>query len=743
MIVLITTIVLAAVQMAAAGIYNGFPVSQQLIPVARHGAQYSYQFNNDTFKSDQGGVSYSVENLPTYLSFDTSDRTLSGYINSSVSDSEIVFQLIGSDGSSNMSSDVSIVVSDHQGPEISTDFTVLNQLAEFGRTNGVDGLVLSPGEIFNVTFDKKTFESDDSIVAYYGRSYDHTPLPNWLFFDEANLRFSGTAPAVQSQIAPGFQYSFVLIATDYAGYTGNSVEFSIIVGAHEITTDLKNKISINGSSSDSIDYDLPLQNVYEDGVAISTANISSVALQDNPDWLSLDNYTLKGVVPDDFSSANFSVKVNDLYGNYVELYFEIQAIDSLFTIGSLNYVNATRGDFFQYYLTSSDFTDYQNTNISVDFGDHGDWLHFTKGNLTLNGDTPTSFTQTQITITAQKGQKSDYLSFMIYGVDSVLQSSSSSSTSATSSTSTHSSTSGAVSSTSSAGQATSTGTSPVLTTKQKSNKTAIAIGCGVAIPLFVIIVALVLLFLCYRKRKAPQQDEEKSPKISGPILGNKANDPNSLPPNTHQSSSSSDNDDTFDFEEEPKQLAALNELKLDNEKYESDTTTIDGSSSMYHDALQSQSTDMLLNSHNEHIHQHNQLDDVPKKSWRDSTPLNAATNNRQSVNSLCTVSTNELFSIRLVNNDSMAKDPRKSNLGLRDSAFMGSVSSSSKNFEVLDQGTGAGISASSTSDKEYFQKNGQWEESSRTGKGQLKSVNKNDFRVSGGNSGEVAEIESV
>ena len=97
----------------------------------------------------------------------------------------------------------------------------------------MDALKLSPGDVFNVTFERDTFTTSDSdsIVAYYGLSQEyHAPLPSWLFFDENNLKFSGTAPVVNSEIAPEMDYSFSLVATDVAGYSGVEVNFRLVMG---------------------------------------------------------------------------------------------------------------------------------------------------------------------------------------------------------------------------------------------------------------------------------------------------------------------------------------------------------------------------------------------------------------------------------------------------------------------------------------------------------------------------------
>ncbi|CEP20908.1 AXL2 [Cyberlindnera jadinii] len=695
-------VLLASSSTVRATIEDGFPFQEQLPTITRVDQAYSFQISNDTFQSTEGDVTYSVDGLPSWLSFDTESRTFQGTPSESDATDSLEFTLLGEDTAGDtISSQCTIVVSEEEGPEPSTDFTVLNQLATFGQTNGADSLVLSPGDVFNITFDRRTFVSNDTVVAYYGRSVERSPLPSWLFFDSTNIRFSGVAPPANSEIAPGFQYSFRLFASDYADYAATYVDFGITVGAHELSTTLKDTININGSSGDTLNYQVPLSSVYQDGVPVSLANISSAVLTNQPSWISLDNYTLVGSVPEDFTSSDvFELVISDKYSNAVSLSFQVESITSLFAVDSFRSVNATRGEYFQFYFLETDFTDYSTTNVSVEITD-ADWLFYNESNLTISGETPDDFESASVTVIASHQDQEDELTFIIYGVDPIEESSSSSSMSHTSSSSSSSfsSTSSTASTVSSSVvEPTATeSTTPLAKSSNSSNK-SLAIGLGVAIPLFVLIVAgLLLYFCCFRRRsKGTKDDEEKkSPTISKPILGNPANGntPN-IPPGGYYPSDSS----LVDEKNEAVRLGALNALKLDEKDYDSttsSTTNVEAFDSadetnedIYHDAMQAQSTDFLMANHNDtSTAAAVAATTVPKKSWRQTVDSNI---NRESLNSLATVSTNELFSIRLADDDTIPKDPRKSNLNFRDSVFLGSTVSSilsrddSGNIQRLD-----------------------------------------------------------
>jgi axial budding pattern protein 2 len=243
---------------------------------------------------------------------------------------------------------------------------------------------------------------------------------------------------------------------------------------------------------------------------------------------------------------------------------------------------------------------------------------------------------------------------------------------------------------------------------------ALAIGLGVGIPLFFIIVAVILLLCCLKRRKNKKSNDKEatsSPKISKPILGNPANGQhNIISPNAFDDSSveTSFENEKLGGENEPKRLGALNVLKLDEKDYYSNDeqsssstnvaslghTVDDSKSSIYQDALQSQSTDLLMKDYghgnydfDNYNQQMQQEANQPKKSWRQTIDSKI---NRESLNSLATVSTNELLSIRLAEDGDIAKDPRKSSLNFRDSAFIGNSTSSiltrddSGNIQRLD-----------------------------------------------------------
>ncbi|CUS23623.1 LAQU0S11e00496g1_1 [Lachancea quebecensis] len=688
--------------------YEAYAANKQLPPVAIAGEAFSFKLSNDTFKSsvdEATQIQYEAYDLPSWLEFDSENRVLSGTpaqdgLGQDSDASYVSYTLQGIDPADNgaLNKTYKLALSDASQSAVASSFNLLSLLKNSGYTNGKNALKLSPGEIFNVSFDRDTFANSSSSTAFYGRSaLYHAPLPSWIFFDESSLKFSGTAPVVNSEIAPESYFSFSLIASDVNGYTSSEVVFDLVVGAHQFTTSIQNTLVVNVSSLGHFDYKLPMNYVYLDDEPVSQSNISSIQLLDAPDWASVSNQSLSGTLPTGESSKNLTIAIEDVYGDAVYLNFLVESTSKLFAVSSLPNVNATKDEWFQYSLLPSQFTDYDNTNVSVSFSNSSDsssWLSFHSSNLTLMGKVPDDFTSLTVDVSAKQSSEEQKLSFRVLGVPSLKKTSSSTSTQS-SKTATSSATSSASSPTATSTQ-TQTASPAAETKKKSSNKRSTAIACGVAIPVAVIL-ALILFLLLWRRKKnksGAAEDQENTPRISNPQLGNPANNPNVI-----GAVSPFGDENSLDDSSTAKRLAALNGMKLDAQGGSgSDGSTMDekaecgslssSSSDSYHDAAFTSSTDALVprdesdqyfdsNKHTSSVY----LNSEPtnRKSWRFSAAGAAANRNtRESYNSLNTVSTAELFNTQIAGNKSLPKDPRKSSLGMRDSVFMGNPPSSAR-----------------------------------------------------------------
>lgn len=614
-------------------------MDQQLPNVALVGQSYLFTLAEGTYRSSSdSGVNYSATGLPSWLQFDGSSRTFTG-TPTSKDVGQFQINLVGTDllDKSTISNNYQMLVTAGDPLTLSSPDVMFTTIAQYGQTNGADGLVVRPGQQFSIKFSKSVFKPNDNIKAYYGRSQDRTPLPNWVNFDSNSLTFSGTVPHVVSSIAPSFAYNFCFIATDNPGFAGAVGLFNLVVGAHLLSTSFDQPVKLNGTLGSQLNQSVPvLSSVFLDLVAISPQNISSVQLQNAPSFVTLSpNYVLTGTYPSSSSNANFTVMVRDVFGNSVNLPYQISSIGSLFTVNSMPDVNATRGQFFELQLMKTYFTDFNSTTVSV--STNSSWLSYESSNMTLLGNTPSDFQQTSVNVNAKKGSSSDELSFIVRGVDAVSKSSSSSSSSSTQASSTSSKalqTAAATSTSSASSEPTETPSEGNSDPHRKNLIIGLSAGLGGA-ALLACLAAL--LFCCCRKRNREDDDDEKrsitptEPELTGPGFGT-----------------------TFDLDDHTeiaRQLGALNAMKLD----EDNDLTI--------------SCDTHVDPEEENC---DYLDELgkPTKSWRandmsDSSAVKKMLleQNRRSEMSLNTINTEQLFSVRVVDDSNSNRVSRQSVLG--------------------------------------------------------------------------------
>lgn len=685
---------------AYASVYEAYPVNKQIPPIARVDEDFQFKISNDTFKSTSDGsvqVSYNAYEMPNWLSFDSGSLTFSGKPSLDFLEGEetkyfnVVLEGTDSSDSSSSNTTCQLVATKRSGISVASDFNLLNLLKNYGFTNGKDALKLSPRDIFNVTFERSYFEGldNDTVLTYYGRSTQYNaPLPNWVFFDVNNLKFSGTAPVVNSQIAPEMDYSFSLIATDIDGFAAASIDFQIVVGAHRLTTSIENTLVINITDSGSFSYPIPLDYIYLDDTVISKSDLGNIELVNAPESIKIsDNYTLTGKLPSDNETSSFQLSIYDKYEDVVYLNFLVESTQNLFAIASFPSVNVTRGEYFDYSLLPSQFTSFSETKVSASFNSENNWLHFQPSNLTFYGEVPNDFDSLSVEIVAAVGSKKESRTLKMIGIDGKTHSHTSSSTSSSASSSSTSSVTSTIDGKSTA-TATSTSTvAPNAINKKKKSNNTVAIACGVAIPVAVILILLLLLLLWRRRRNEKKNNDKEKMAISSPDPKNPANEPNDI--GAENPFSDENTLDSDDLSTEAKRLGTLNAMKLDDVSNSSSITFSDEKvgESIYEDAQMATSRDMLVRDDESSVFDDKYrtssayFQNAPsqRKSWRFSKGKMQDEDKtmRQSYASLNTVSTQELLTSELKNNTTLPHDPRKSSLGLRDSVFWSKDQSSS------------------------------------------------------------------
>lgn len=474
---------------------NSYPLSIQFPPLIQYGKAYSYQLPSDTFtSSDNTELSYNATGLPSWLAFDSTTRTFSGNAPSSPTDSSqtsrIWFDLNAIDGSGELSVNSSLAITSIDVATISNTSLLTSELQDSGNLSNSDTLILTPGQQFTILLSRDLFNSSatDPIIQYYAMLSSHSPLPIWVSFDSNLFTFSGTAPAVNSDIAPSVIYSLSLLAIQISDFSSVSLDFDLQVGAHQFFTNVTS-VTETVKSGENFTYTLPLDDMTLDGSTMQLSSIS--AIDTNSSWLSTDlsSGSISGTVPDNFETATYSLNITNTYSDSVTIDLHLSANEStnttengtVFSESSLPAINATTGNYFSYTLPQSAFNSDSSANLSSSYEPSAPWLTFHESNLTFNGNVPSSFSGTTITIINENDDQ-DKLILTVRAVETPVSSSTPSSTS-----------SSVPSSASSSAQSSNNSSGGV-------SKRTIAIICGVVIPV-VVILAILLLFLCCRRRK--------------------------------------------------------------------------------------------------------------------------------------------------------------------------------------------------------------------------------------------------
>ncbi|ORY83080.1 hypothetical protein BCR37DRAFT_386962 [Protomyces lactucae-debilis] len=367
----------------------GYPINSQVPPVARVGKAFSYVFPANTFGNYRPDVVFQITGQPAWLNIDAATRTLYG----TPATGDIgapKFNLVAADSTGSAIDTVVLIVSALPGPYIALPLST--QLRTMGRVDGRGGLVLEPNQQFKIAFASGTFaEAGGNVSAYYGTSDNHTPLPSWISFDPSTIAFSGKTPPVLSAIAPPQYFEFVLVGTDFPGFAGISATFNIVVGAHSLSFDTP-MYTQNATFSSPFSFKIPTGSLKLDGVAAAAANISSITANTTGTWLSFDpqTLTLSGTPGATSESLTIAITANDVFGSVAVTAVRVVVSSTSVSIfsGSLpTSINATGGSFFSYTFDSSVVPTAASLTVTVS---GATWLMYNPENRTLYGQVPAS-----------------------------------------------------------------------------------------------------------------------------------------------------------------------------------------------------------------------------------------------------------------------------------------------------------------------------------------------------------------
>ncbi|KAK9466800.1 hypothetical protein V1512DRAFT_262380 [Lipomyces arxii] len=492
-----------------------YPVADQYPPVARVGEDYNFGLSKYTFTTNSGGnISYSVTGLPGWLSFDVGSLTFSG----TPQDNDVGFPgitVVATDSSDGVTAslDATLAVSASTAPTVELDCG--EQLQVNYTTFSSSGIAMTPGQGFGLRFSQDTFTGN--VTAIYGLAAGRTPLPSWIAFDAASLTFYGTTPALSSAIAPPLYFGFVLVGSDVPNFSAAESSFSILVGHHSLSAQ---SVSVNVTEGSYFSKQLDVE---LDGVSISQTNVSSVAIDGMPDWMTFDNssLTLSGTPSSDQDGAMVTVTVTDVYDDTVSVVVGVAVRsdgsgDSVFGATGLHNVTAMRGREFTYTipLRGNDIE-----SVAVNYVPSNSWLHFDSTTYVLSGLVPSNLDDVRVVVNVETQSGAQSAEFYIRSRGTVT-SATTTTTSYTATRTPHSHvshsarlTSATATSTTSASTSTSPSTA-VAAASSKNNKRTIAIACGIVIPLAVLAAAAILFFCCCTGTRRRQRSESSDTQVS-------------------------------------------------------------------------------------------------------------------------------------------------------------------------------------------------------------------------------------
>lgn len=388
-----------------------FPINSQVPPVARIGEAFSFVFADSTFTSTDGSsLSYSLANPPSWLSLDSSSRTLYGTPqDEDVAAGTVVgvnVTLLAVDASgAGTADDATLVVSRNPAPTIQVPIS--DQIQNFGNYSEPSSILCSPEENFNFIFATDTFsDADASVLSFYSVMVDNSPLPAWLSFNAKGLSFTGTTPPFSSLVQPPQTFSVKLIASDVTGFAGTSLNFSIVVGSHTLTTS-QPEITLNATAGESLVYNGLLGSIEVDG-QVATPSQVNLTTQGLPSWLSVDptSWQISGTPPDTAQSTTFTIAMEDAYEDFLNITVNVQLTnsDSLFQ-STFPALTVNPGSSFSFDL-SSYLLDPSNLDVTTSILPATSWISWDATSLTLSGDAPSSAQQSVVTVTFTVASKS-------------------------------------------------------------------------------------------------------------------------------------------------------------------------------------------------------------------------------------------------------------------------------------------------------------------------------------------------
>lgn len=366
-----------------------FPFNSQVPTAARVDQPYLFQFSGSTFAPGDANLVYSLSGQPAWLSLDSASRTFSGTPgHADTGSSTFILTAADSTGAANMQCTL-VVVSDPI-PTLQGDLG--EQLAASTNLSSSSPpiMTLLPGSAFDFHFRQDSFIDivRQRSLYYYATLTDHTPLPAWLRFDAAELTFQGVAPSLSA-----FPQSFevMLIASDVPGFAGSSSTFTIRIGQRQLVFVPEGR-EVRVEAGEKVVVDDLGSALLLNGEKMDLSKVKSAEAKELPGWLEFDSKTLglQGEAPADVRAVSVTFTVVDENGDtaMVVLRFVLDGDSTALFTGTIDTLNATPGEHFEYTIPTSVISD-KDATLMLILPTDAAWLEFDSGKRELKGDVPT------------------------------------------------------------------------------------------------------------------------------------------------------------------------------------------------------------------------------------------------------------------------------------------------------------------------------------------------------------------
>ena len=192
-----------------------------------------------------------------------------------------------------------------------------------------------------------------------------------------------------SQIAPPQYFTISLIASTHPGFASASQSFYVVIGAHDLIIDPPTEY-VNTSIGGNVSYIFPLNSVHLDGHIIERTNVSFITadLGDDGGWLQFDNSSLllSGQPNKGDKGTTVVLTIQDTFDDIVYSTIHVDLYDGLFATGLPTTLNATIGQEFSFVLNDTLFAT-SDVQVSVSFTpkDGDNWLSYDSGSRTISG----------------------------------------------------------------------------------------------------------------------------------------------------------------------------------------------------------------------------------------------------------------------------------------------------------------------------------------------------------------------